>query len=152
MSSKLRFKGLDANGLARLLRQADKTARNEAFAAMRDATYEIKDISVKQAPVDTGELEAAHRVVINRNQSLKAHYAIEVGGTVNGVNVDEYAEIIHEGLGWSKLGPASLAKAATVAPLIVGPHFLWRAFDGRVKDTIQRVEEAMYRGARRHVG
>lgn len=149
--SSLRFKGITAKQLAGLFRNADRETKREVFNVMREETYEIAEISKKQAPVDDGELEAAHKVVINRNQSDKAHYTIEVGGTINGVNVDEYAERIHEGL-WDELGPKSIEKQAAVAPLIVGEFFLTRAFDNRLPTTLKRIEEALIRGVSRHVG
>jgi hypothetical protein len=150
--SRMRFKGLTPTDLARLLKEAELEGRKSAFDVMREETTKVKEISQAQAPYDDGQLEAAHRIIIRRNQSNKASYIIEVGGTVNGVNVDEYAEIIHEGIGWTKLGKESDAKQARVSPLIVGDHFLSRAFDDRKDLIIKRVEEAVRRGVTRHVG
>lgn len=150
--SGIRFTGLTGKGLAALLREADEEGRRAAFATMREETATIMKISQDQAPYEDGQLEAAHKLVIRRNQSLKATYAIEVGGIVSGVNVDEYCEIIHEGIGWSKLGEESIAKQGRVAPLIVGTHFLTRAFDDRIAITIKRIQDAMTRGVLHRVG
>lgn len=151
MGSKLRFRGLTANQLARMLTNASREGREAAFQAMREEANEIKEISIKQSPVDTGELEAAHRLIINRNQTDKAHYTIEVGGTINGVNVEDYAEIIHEGIGWTKLGERSMAKQGRVAPYIVGEKFLERALESRLQIMTKRVADAAALGTIRNV-
>lgn len=134
-----------------LIERAAKEGREAAFKAMREETHKIKDISVEQAPVDTGELEAAHKVVINRNQTDKAHYTIRVGGVVNGVDVDAYAYAIHEGIGWWKLGPKSIQKQGTVSRM-VGQSFLRRALAERQDDLIRAVYNAAHKGAQKHVG
>lgn len=151
MASGIKYKTLKPNQLAFLLDNAAKSGREAAFATMKAETHRIKDISVMQAPVDTGELEAAHKVVINRNQTNKAHYNITVGGVVNGVNVDEYAQIIHDGIGWWKLGPKSIEKQGRV-PVLVGQDFLRRAIRDNEAKLINAVHMAAYKGAQKYVG
>lgn len=150
--SGLKFKTMGRNQLSWMLSNAHREGRARAFAAMREETYRIKEISVKQAPVDTGELEAAHQVKIHRNHTDKAHYNIVVSGVINGVNVDDYARVIHEGIGWYHLGDKSKIKQGQVAPLRVGEKFLERALADNETNIIRAVHAAMYQGMKRHVG
>jgi hypothetical protein len=78
-------------------------------------------------------------------------FDVVVGGTVNGVDVDAYAMRIHEGIGWSKLGPKSLLKQAGQSE-IVGEKFLERAFDGRINKTLTNIYDALTKGVKRYVG
>lgn len=104
-------------------------ARKEALdgrlaEVARQGAEDIKDLSVDNSPVDDGELEAAHKVVARDTRRGNAAFDITVGGYVNGVDTDLYATWIHDGD--YKLGPLSLAKAATGKN--VGRKYLERAF------------------------
>ena len=152
MKNGVRYTSLRPNELAMLLDRAGKEGRDKAFKEMRERTYKIKERSVAQAPVDTGELEAAHRVRIHRNQTNKAHYRIEVTGVINGVDVDDYAYIIEEGIGWYHLGQKSKEKQDANPSVLVGAGFLRRAVEGEEAALIKAVYDAAYKGAKQYVG
>lgn len=145
----LRFKGVTAGQVATAFARAAPEVRDEAFTALRQETNQIKKISQEQAPVDTGELEAGHHMR-TRRQGDTQHFEVYVGGTVRGVNVDAYASRIHDGIGWSNLGPKSLAKQAGTSR-VVGMKFLSRAFDEREQPIMRRLLDVLTRGVIRRV-
>jgi hypothetical protein len=151
----LKWKTVSAADLAVAFQSADADGKAAGMAMLEVETNIIKDISVKNSPRDDGELEAAHKVVKRANGSNKVTFDVVVGGIVNGVDVDAYASIIHEGITRSgnamDLGPRSILKQAGQTE-IVGEKFLERAFDGRINKTIANILEAVTNGVKKYVG
>lgn len=127
-----------ADVLASFQRVHDQVHR-AAADALHDQGERLADRSKELAPVDKHNLEAAHHVETERHPD-RVLTTISVGGVVNGVDVDEYVEFIHDGD--YKLGPGSLAKATgTGQP--VGPKFLDRALDERKDKIVAAVDDAV---------
>lgn len=77
---------------------SDTSTRRDAKAVLRSTAKEIMKASQQMAPLDEGDLEEAHRIDTVRLNEDFIELEISVGGIVNGVDVDEYATIMHEGL------------------------------------------------------
>jgi len=122
----LKIIGLDAVA-AMIKNDADK-ATQAARRRMRVEAQRIMELSQKNAPVDEGNLEAAHHIVTERDDRFRKTETVEVGGTVHGVDVDRYALVMHEAE--YHLGPKSLAKQAGSGRM-VGRKYLERAFKER---------------------
>lgn len=124
--------------LARL-RELSSDAHVAAAGALHAEGEAIKVRSQDFAPVDRSNLEVAHNVATQAaGGSVKT--TISVGGTVDGVNVDNYAAWTHEGD--YNLGPKSQAKAdASGQP--VGPKYLERAFREREQAIPKNVANAV---------
>lgn len=145
----LKWKTVTAKQLADAFQGASAGGKAAAFATLAAETNIMKDISVAQSPVDEGNLEEAHKVVTRANGSDKRTLDIVVGGTVNGVDVDQYATVMHESD--YKLGPKSRLKQAQ-SPYIVGPKFLERAFTGRIETALANIYDALVGKVRTYVG
>lgn len=130
----------------------DTEGKKAIFKKFREEVEIIKDISVQQTPVDKGDLEAAHHIVEEGEGADRLSLEVEVGGYVNGRDVDEYADVIHEGIAWEKLGPKSLEKQSEVAPRVVGPKFLERAYDEREDPLMAALEELLVELVDEYVG
>jgi len=118
--------GLDA--VAAMIKNDSEKATQAARRRMHAEAQKIMDLSKKNAPIDEGNLEAAHHIIVERDERNRKTETIEVGGTVHGVDVDQYALIMHEAE--YNLGPKSLAKqAGSGRP--VGRKYLERAFNER---------------------
>lgn len=145
----LRWKGPSARQLGVALANASREARAEARNTAYDEAMTIKEIGEDQAPLDTGELEQAFDLRMNRLRSDRTLFNIEVGGFVDGVDVSAYAWVMHESS--YRLGPLSQIKQSRVGRA-VGPKYLERAFEEREGPMIQALLDALYRGAKQHVG
>lgn len=144
-----KWKGPSARALSNALAQADREGRARARDAAHTEASFIMEIAEDQAPFDTGELEKAFKLNINRLRSDRTIFNVEVGGMVDGVNVDEYAWVMHEAS--YKLGPGSLAKQSGVGRL-VGPKYLERAYDEREGPMMSAILQALLSGVQNHVG
>tara|TARA_R100001086_G_scaffold249865_1_gene191431 strand:- start:667 stop:1110 length:444 start_codon:yes stop_codon:yes gene_type:complete len=100
--------------------------------SIREELDEIGDLLVdeanKRAPFESGELEISHSYQVTKDGLDRWNLSVTAGGVVNGVNVNDYAIVIHEGRGssWNNLGPGSLAKNRKQKER-VGEKFLERA-------------------------
>ena len=137
----LRWEGFSADDFADFLDMSSAKTRRESKKVLRQGAKDIMEASMEMAPIDEGDLEAAHQLALVRLNKDDMQVEISVGGEVGGRNVDEYAEVQHEMLGvngskldgnggW-KLGDKSdLKNAARSHPhRTVGGHFLDRAVD-----------------------
>lgn len=144
-----KWKGPSARQLGIALQNASREGRaNARNTAHTEASY-IMEIAEDQAPFDTGELEKAFTLRTNRLRSDRTMFNVEVGGVVDGVNVDEYAWIMHESS--YNLGELSRVKQSRVGR-IVGPKYLERAFEEREGPMMQAIYIALFRGVKNHVG
>lgn len=150
--ARLYFKGDSAGKLAGTFSREGKLVGKRALRNMRRVSRLVMEQSKKNAPVDWKgrtkssppghELEKSHRVE-EKYAGNRLIATVVVGGMVGGVNVDAYAQLLHDDFSWS-LGPASRAKAA--AGNNVGPLFLERAltkyedeFDDMLDEAIQEL-------------
>ena len=141
----LRWIGLTPADMAEEFLQSISRTRRESKKIMRRGAATIMETSQKMAPVDDGELEAAHDIAIVRLNQDDMMLEITVGGVVNGVNVDKYAWLQHERLepyGPWRLGPNSVRKDS-VSPYPVGGKFLERAVDEHEEEIIEEMKEAL---------
>ena len=107
----------------------------------------ILEESKKNAPLDKGNLEKAHRLIVIKSGNGKVSLAIEVGNFefVRGgkrVNVNQYAIEMHEGN--YKLGPRSSLKNAT-GPNTVGRKYLSRAYDEKADEVLDEVADKIFK-------
>jgi hypothetical protein len=110
-----------------------------ASEALEEGGNAVAQRSRELAPVDLGNLEAAH-TVDTKHKGHKVIVTISVGGHVDGIDVDDYVAEMHEGS--YELGPRSQAKDnATGQP--VGSKFLERAVDENKDDIEATVREAV---------
>jgi hypothetical protein len=87
----------------------------------------IKDESILNSPVDLHNLEDSHKVKVKKTPK-RVNVSIEVGGTVNGVNVDDYAFEIHENYESLNPGIDTQLKRNNNPGRYVGEKYLERAF------------------------
>lgn len=97
------------------------------------------------APVDDGELEASIHVERGLGENRRLQLTITAGGVVNGVNVDDYATLIHENYESMTPGPATLAKRAANPGIYVGEKFLERAAETEEETLASRMIAAIRR-------
>jgi hypothetical protein len=94
--------------------------------------------------VDDGQLEAAHHIEVRQANQNNLGISVNVGGTVDGVDVSAYAMEQHENNGtiWNQ-GPGTLAKQARTTRR-VGAGFLDRAFDERRDPLMEAIVDALF--------
>lgn len=146
---RLYFRGVDANTLgATMVRESQRTDKR-ALRHMRRVAKLVMETSVAYSPVDwkgpkgegpQHELERSHRIEEEYGARGRLEATVLVGGMVGDVNVDKYAEWIHEGS--YNLGKASLAKAAATGKA-VGPRFLERALEDHEDDFEPLLDELL---------
>ncbi len=118
------------------------TGFDEVAIGLRHAAQKVSDAARKQmhrsadkivseakinTPVDEGNLEASIRKEISYDDKRRLQITVVAGGEVNGVNVDQYAVIIHEHYESMKPGPKTLEKMAKYPDHVIGSKFLERA-------------------------
>lgn len=135
----------EANRLAATFHREGQLAGKRALRHMRQVANLVMKQSIANSPVDWKgpragmppghELERSHRVEEQYAQG-RIEATVVIGGNVGGVNVDRYAEWLHESFSWN-LGPASRRKMMQSAKNKVGPLFLERAlaeYDAEFED------------------
>lgn len=133
--------------LGQVWRSGSRSLRRELHSMWLAGATKIMQESIKNAPVDLGNLEKAHRLVVKQNNDRKLVLHIEVGGTTfvrNGrtVSTDEYATQMHEG--FYRLGSKSLQKDIS-GKNKVGRKFLTRAFDDNIQSILNDIGERVRR-------
>jgi hypothetical protein len=128
-----------AGVILEMKRLGERTSR-AALVQLRKEAKLIAEISQEQAPVLEGNLEMSHQVIETIGGARRVEIAIEVGGEVNGVDVNAYIDFIHEAV--YQLGPKSLEKQGHVTRL-VGRKFLERARDERQDKIAGAIETAI---------
>ena len=148
----LTWRGTDAATIAATFVREGQMTSKRALRQMRRVSKIILDQSIANTPVDWKgytakdppghELERSQRIEESYGAAGRIEATIMVGGMVGDVDVDLYAEWIHEG--FYQLGPASVAKQSSTPGADVGPHFLERAlqkheheFDALMDDLLQ---------------
>jgi len=136
-------RGFDpASMMARLYKRGDDM-EDEVARVVEEGAEAIKEESIANSPVDLGNLEGSHRVEKRHTYRHNVAYDIIVGGMVNGVDVDDYIDFIHESI--YNLGEKSLLKQASDPLHTVGPKFLERAFDTLKPYVVNRIRQAIKR-------
>jgi len=95
--------------------------------------------SEERAPFLKGNLEAAHSARFTRRNRSQITVEVSVGGTVNGVNVDNYVMEMHEGD--YNLGPNSRIKQAANPRVRIGRKFLERAVEASEDEIVESIEK-----------
>jgi hypothetical protein len=153
---RLYFSGLDADTLAGTFVREGRLLDKRALRQMRRVSKMVMEQSIKNAPVDWKgpggrlsapghELERAHHIKEEYGHSGRLEATVEVGGMVGDVNVDLYAEWIHNSFDY-RLGPASQAKTMRGSDYKVGPLFLERAlaeYESEFDDLLDEVVEGL---------
>ena len=122
-----------------------KTTR-KALAAMRSGAKDIRDLAIKQAPVDEGNLEQSITISeddggINRRKRMYVFVDEDMAVESRpGATVGDYAAEMHEGT--YNLGPLSQEKQDSQSAL-VGPKFLERAVDELEDEIVGEIEAAI---------
>jgi hypothetical protein len=143
MDVKFRVSGYN-EVMARLNYVAKKVPDNA-----RKALHRLADAIVKQAqinvPHDIGNLEESIRKELKYGYRGRLSIDIVMGGIVNGVNVDEYALMIHESYDDSRPGKNTQLKRQRHPGEFIGSKFLERAvdkyvprFEGVIRADIER--------------
>lgn len=136
----LRWRGPSARDFIDELTRSTTETRRRSKSVMRQKAKKILEASQEGAPIDEGNLEAAHELAITRLSKDNLEVEITVGGVVNDRDVDEYAWIMHETD--YNLGPRSEAKARSVSRE-VGPKFLERAVDDHEDELVEAVADTL---------
>lgn len=136
---------IQAHGIPELVAQLRYTAHRITDASRkqmhRSADHIVKEAQLN-APVDLHNLEESIRKEVSYGVRGRLQIDIVMGGTVNGVNVDEYAIQVHEHYDEDNPGPGTQAKREANPQRHVGGKFLERALDdnfNRINTEIVRV-------------
>lgn len=152
---KINMKVTGLNELKVAMRHAAEVVPDAARKQMRRGAVRIVDNAKKMAPVDEHNLEESIRQEKSYGYRNRLQIDIVAGGEVNGVNVDDYAVIMHESD--YNLGPKSRQKQAGQTEM-VGPKFLERAalqegkhMEGYTKKTVFSTLQAIFKGLVRSI-
>lgn len=106
-----------------------RVPENARKAMQRSADRIVKEAQLN-APVDKHNLEESiHQVKSYSTFRGRLQIDIDVGGIVNGVNVDLYALEVHENYDAKRAGPGTIAKMKANPGRTIGAKFLERAAD-----------------------
>jgi hypothetical protein len=114
------------------LRYVADTVPKNARKSFHAAADHIVEESKLNAPHDDGELEDSIHQEVKYEARGRLQIDIVAGGIIRGVDVDQYAVIIHENYeGQLKHGPGknTLAKMAANPGRYIGSKFIQRAID-----------------------
>lgn len=136
----IKFKGRTPKEIAQELAQDADEKIVKVMTWWIAGAFRVMNESMRNAPVDKHNLEAAHKFEVVRADPYRFLLAIEVSGEVRGVNVSQYAWIMHDTQ--YQLGPKSQAKQAA-GKNQVGRLFLDRAFDDTIPQLVEIIEDHM---------
>ena len=138
------------------LRHNADRVRDNARGFMRRSADRIVEEAKILAPRDLYNLEEAIHIEKDYGTSGRLEIDIVAGGTVNGVNVDEYAAIIHENYeqiivedGNPERRQGTKEKQMQHPDKVIGSKFLERAAKAEEKGLAQRMLTAVLAGIRR---
>ena len=141
----LKVKGVRST-VRKLVRTGGKT-NQRALIEVRKGAEDIKDLAVKMAPVDAGNLENAIKVDQGSERGLNGRkiVTVYVDESVSipgrpGKTVGDYAVLMHEGR--YKLGKKSQDKDDNQQEK-VGPKYIERAAEELADEITQKVETAL---------
>lgn len=125
MRTNLKISG-DQTLLVMLRSLAQKVPENARKTMHRGADRIVKEAQLN-TPVDLHNLEESIRKVVRYENRGRLNIEIQVGGMVNGVNVDEYAMKVHENYDDENPGQGTRAKRSANPGRYIGRKFLERA-------------------------
>lgn len=147
---RLYFRGVSADQLGATMVRESRVTNKRALRHMRRTAKLVMKDSIAFAPVDWKgpgpgmppgrELEESHRIEEQYGDHGRLEATVMVGGMVGDVNVDLYAEWMHEGP--YNLGKGSRAKAAASGKP-VGERFLERALQEHEDDFEPLLDELL---------
>jgi hypothetical protein len=125
---------------------ASRVVRESSQDEIADLSSEIMAGSLMRAPEKTGALVDSHEIVPKSDGNGQV---VAVGPAINPDTGEEYALLMHEGIGGEryKLGPISRAKSQG-APHFgrgVGIKFLTRSFRAVSRNAIKRIADGVKR-------
>lgn len=94
---------------------------------MHSAAQRIVKNAQLNAPVDDHQLERSIHVERSLGERGRLELTVVAGGTVDGVNVDDYATLIHENYSSMTPGENTRAKILANPDRVIGEKFLTRA-------------------------
>ena len=102
----------------------------------RKTMHKYADLIVADAklfvPVDTHNLEESIHKVVSYGFRGRLQIDIEAGGFINGVDVDEYALMIHENYEALHPGAGTAAKRLANPGVYIGSKYLERAYEKHI--------------------
>lgn len=148
--------GLRVTGLSTVLanfRRSEEKVSRGSLEALKKAAEEIRDLAIKHAPIDEGDLEKSIKAIPSRTRTALGRFGAttyEVGVDVSELDLEsrkgfDYSVQMHEGT--YNLGPLSQAKQAGQAEQ-VGAKYLERALQQLQEKVTRDMEEAIRRAAR----
>lgn len=128
--------------LTNIARKVPETGRKTMH---RGADKIIKEAQLN-APVDKHNLEQSitKEIGYDQDQGGRLTIIIRVGGSVNGVDVEEYAMSVHENYGDMTPGPGTIAKREANPGRYVGEKFLQRAVEDQRQKLMKAMIDAIY--------
>lgn len=143
-----------ARELKEALRHTGERVASTARKIMHSSADKIVEVAKIQAPRDKYNLEESIRKEVSYGERGRLQIDIKVGGTVGGVDVDEYAALVHENYNsmieeseYDKYGKrrreGTKEKQAQYPSYVIGEKFLERAADPYREKLRQRVAEAV---------
>ena len=129
-----------------MLRNVAQKSFPHAARTMRTGADKIVVLSKLQCPHDDGELEDSIHQEVMDDGNRRLAIDIVAGGTVRGIDVDQYAVIIHENYeGQLKHGPGknTLAKMAANPGVVIGSKFIQRAVDASEEPLVKKMIETI---------
>lgn len=134
------------------LTNTEARVRDNAARSLRRSAERIAKRAKTYTPEDTGDLMNSIRVEAKRGRKNRTEYTIVMGGMIGaerGIDLDQYAYIVHEFYDLMPTGAGTAAKMEIYGDK-VGAHFMTRALrdDGELAqhDMIQAVETAIRDG------
>jgi hypothetical protein len=133
------------------LRHAADRVKDGARKQMHRSADKIVTAAKLYCPEDEGNLVASIRKEISYENRGRLQITVVCGGEINGVNVDQYAVIVHEhyeGMLVKGPGKNTLAKMAANPGVYIGSKFIERAADDNkprlLESMIETVKAAWY--------
>lgn len=100
---------------------------DNARKLMHASSKKIVDRAKLMAPVDDHQLEKSIHLERSVGERGRLVLTVTAGGVVDGVNVDDYATLIHENYESMDPGEGTLQKRAANPGVYIGEKFLTRA-------------------------
>lgn len=134
--------GFSLNNLRQKLMTRENVFNEKIQEAIKEGAELIKEKSQSNTPVDTHNLELAHKIIPGVTRKGYTSLSVEVSGSGQGSerdrDVTDYAMIIHRD--YDVMGPKSQAKAD--AGHEVGPKYLERAVESEKPKVVAKARKA----------
>jgi len=142
---RIRWKPIGIDVIKAQLRNTAEKVSDTARKTMHRGADKIVKEAKLNAPVDKHNLEESIRKVVGYGYRGRVQINIEVGGMINGVNVDLYAVEVHENYWEDTPGPGTLQKRQQNPGRHVGGKYLERAVNDQRPKLEKDVIEAVVR-------